>query len=68
MQQIIIYSIYNLIQFYSFMKIRALQWCGTRLQLNHKLDVSVRQHTWQFLGEDIGKLIDHWHLRSLTSI
>jgi hypothetical protein len=27
------------------------------LQLNHKLDVSVRWHTWQVLREDIGKLI-----------
>jgi hypothetical protein len=25
-------------------------------------------HTWQLLEEDIEKLIDHWHLRSLNSI
>jgi hypothetical protein len=42
--------------------------CCTRLQLNHKLDVSVKWHTWQLFGEDIRKLIDHCHLRSLTSI
>jgi hypothetical protein len=41
--------------------------CSIKLQLNHKLDVSVRRHTWQVLREDIRKLIDHWHLRSLTS-
>jgi hypothetical protein len=42
--------------------------CSTRVPLNHKLNVSVRWHTLQFLREDIGKLIDHWHLRSLNSI
>jgi hypothetical protein len=42
--------------------------CCTRLELNHKIEVSVRWHTCQLLGEDIRKLVDHWHLRSLTSI
>jgi hypothetical protein len=41
---------------------------STRLQLNHKLDVLVRWHTWQLRVKDIDKFFDHWHLRPLTSI